>query len=65
MPQRVLILCTHKSARSQMAEGWLPVLGGDRFDVHSAGIAATQLCPLQTSPSHPSNWWGLSLPRRR
>ena len=35
--QRVLILCTGNSARSQLAEGWLRAHAGDRFEVHSAG----------------------------
>lgn len=44
--ERVLFLCTHNSARSQMAEGWLRHVAGDRFDVHSAGTEATAVRPL-------------------
>ena len=43
---RVLFLCTHNSARSQMAEGFLRALGGDGFDVASAGTEARGVNPL-------------------
>ena len=44
-PQRVIFVCTHNSARSQMAEGMLRAWGGDRFEVHSAGTEATRVRP--------------------
>ena len=42
----MLFLCTHNSARSQMAEGLLRHLAGDRFEVMSAGTEATHVRPL-------------------
>src|SRR4051794_29291141 len=43
---RVLILCTGNSARSQMAEGLLRALAGDRMDVYSAGTRPSVVNPL-------------------
>jgi arsenate reductase len=44
--KRVLFLCSHNAARSQMAEGFLRAYGGDRFAVESAGTKMTELHPL-------------------
>ena len=41
-----MFLCTHNSARSQMAEGFLRHIAGDHFEVHSAGTEASQVRPL-------------------
>ena len=45
VPQRILFVCTHNSARSQMAEGMLRAWAGDRFEVFSAGTQATGVRP--------------------
>ena len=43
--RRVMFVCTHNSARSQMAEGMLRAMGGDTFEVFSAGTEATGVRP--------------------
>ena len=45
MKQKVLFLCTHNSARSQIAEGFLNALAGDRYEGYSAGMEATKVNP--------------------
>ena len=42
----VLVLCARNSARSQMAEALLRRHGGERFDVYSAGLEASEIHPL-------------------
>ena len=42
---RVLLVCQHNSARSQMAEAYLTHLGGEKFFVESAGLEPGTLNP--------------------
>jgi len=46
MTPKVMFLCSGNSARSQMAEGWLLHLAGDRFEVVSAGTEPSRVNPL-------------------
>ena len=44
--KKVLFICVHNSARSQMAEAFLKQMAGDRFDVESAGLKPGKLNPV-------------------
>ena len=46
MKKKVLFVCIHNSARSQMAEAFLTKTCGDTFEVHSAGIEPGKLNPV-------------------
>jgi arsenate reductase len=46
MKQRVLFICIHNSARSQMAEAFLNQACGAEFEAHSAGLEPGKLNPL-------------------
>lgn len=45
MKKKILVLCTGNSCRSQMAEGYLRHLAGDRFEVTSAGLEPSVVNP--------------------
>jgi ArsR family transcriptional regulator, arsenate/arsenite/antimonite-responsive transcriptional repressor / arsenate reductase (thioredoxin) len=51
-PMRVLFLCTHNSARSQMAEALMRSMGGDQGEVYSAGSAPTEVDPEALATLH-------------
>ena len=46
MKKKVLFICVHNSARSQMAEEYLRLLGGDQYEVESAGYSPAAINPL-------------------
>ncbi len=46
MKKRVVFVCIHNSARSQMAEAWLNRICGEQFEAQSAGLEPGRLNPL-------------------
>jgi len=46
MKQKVLFICVHNSARSQMAEAFLNDICGGYFEAHSAGLEPGTLNPI-------------------
>ena len=46
MKKRILFICTHNSARSQMAEGYMKAKYSDRFEVFSGGTEPTRVHPM-------------------
>jgi arsenate reductase (thioredoxin) len=46
MKAKVLFVCIHNSARSQMAEAFLNQICGDFFEAHSAGLEPGKLNPI-------------------
>ena len=59
-PIRVLFVCTHNSARSQIAEALLKRYGGTDFEVYSAGTEVTRVNPfaLQVIEEAGIDWSG-------
>jgi arsenate reductase len=47
--KKILFLCTHNAARSQMAEGVVNARYGDRYEAHSAGNKPTEVHPCTVS----------------
>lgn len=43
--QKILFICTHNSARSQMAEGFINSFYSDRYEAYSAGTEPTKVNP--------------------
>ena len=46
MKTKVLFICTHNSARSQIAEGYMKAKYGDRYEVFSGGTEVTRVHPM-------------------
>ena len=46
MKKKILFICTHNSARSQMAEGYMNARYGDRYEAFSGGTEITRVHPM-------------------
>jgi len=46
MKKKVLFICTHNAARSQVAEGYMNAKYADRYEVFSAGTEVTRVHPM-------------------
>ena len=46
MKKKILFLCTHNSARSQMAEGIMNYYFGNRYEAKSAGVEVSKVNPF-------------------
>src|ERR1700746_906747 len=46
MKKKILFICVHSSARSQMAAAWLNDICGDYFEAENAGLEPGELNPL-------------------
>lgn len=46
MKKKILFICTHNSARSQMAEGYMNAKYGDHYEVFSGGTEVTRVHPM-------------------
>lgn len=46
MKKKIVFICTHNSARSQMAEGYMNAKYGDRYEVFSGGTEVTRVHPM-------------------
>lgn len=62
MKTKVLFICTHNAARSQMAEGYLREKYGDRFEVFSAG---TEVSTLSTYAIRVMKEFGVDISQQR
>lgn len=49
---KVLFVCVHNSARSQMAEAFVKAMAGDRFHVESAGLTPGTINPIVVDAMH-------------